>query len=127
MQIELLGCTGAGKSTLAQSILLSCRSRGLKAYLGDAFVLDLLRLEWVKPHLIRTLLVDLGAFVACLLTVPANLQLYCFSVRVILRLPGDVSWLEKLNLMRNVFKKIGINEIIRRHDRDDCMIVVDEG
>jgi hypothetical protein len=127
MQIELLGCTGAGKSTLAQSILQSCRSRGVKAYLGDAFVLDLLRLDWVKPQLIRTLLVDFGAFVACLLTIPANVRLYCFSLRVILRLPGDVSWLEKLNLMRNVFKKIGIYEIIRRRDRDECLIVVDEG
>jgi hypothetical protein len=127
MHVELFGCTGAGKSTLAHAVLRTCRSRGVKVVLGDDFVLQQVRLDWVRLPAIRTLLVDLCALVACLLTCPANLWLYVLSLRMISRLPGDVSWFEKLNLVRNVFRKTGIYEIIRRRRSDECFVVVDEG
>ena len=37
------------------------------------------------------------------------------------------SWFERLNVARNVLKKIGIHEIIRHHAGDERIVVVDEG
>src|SRR5207248_2848790 len=125
--IELFGCTGAGKSTLAQQILQACRSQGVKADLADDFVLQQLRLDWIQVALLRTLVVDAAALVACLLTGRTHARFYLFSFGVIFRLPGEVSWPERLNLARNVLKKTGIDEIVRHHAPADCVIVVDEG
>src|SRR5712692_4203049 len=127
MQIELMGCTGAGKSTLARSVLQTFRAHGIDAWLGDEFVLKQVGLNWVRSGLARTLLVDLCSFFACLFTWRSNHEFYVFSVLIILWLPGSVAWPEKLNLVRNVLKKVGIYEIIRRRISDREVVLVDEG
>lgn len=125
MHIELMGCTSAGKSTLARGILEACRQQGTDILLGNDFVLRQVRLNWVKGHLPRTLLVDLAALFFCLLTWRHNLEFYRFTTRLLLQLP--MAPLEKLNLLRNVFKKIGIYEIIRFRSNERQVILVDEG
>lgn len=125
MQIELIGCTSAGKSTLTRSILQTCHQQGLDILLGDDFVLKQVRLNWVKSHLPRTVLVDLLALFACLITWRSNLEFYLFATRLLFPLP--VAQLEKLNLLRNVLKKIGIYEIIHFRSTDQQVILVDEG
>jgi len=125
MQIELIGCTGAGKSTLAEGMLLASRRQGIDMLMGDTFVLKQHRLDWISSKPARTLLIDLFSLWTCLVTWRRNSEFYTFALRIIFRLP--VGWLEKLNLARNVLKKIGIYEIIRRHGRDRQIILVDEG
>ncbi len=127
MQIELMGCTGAGKSTLARGILQACREQGIDAWMGDDFVLKQVRLNWVKSHLARTIWVDVCSLLACLVSWRNNLEFYRFTIRIVWRLPVAVGWFEKLNIVRNVLKKIGIYEIIRRRSSDQQVVLVDEG
>jgi thymidylate kinase len=125
MQIELIGCTSAGKSTLASGIVSSCRQRGIALLTSDEFVLKQIWLDWIPNYLLRTILVDFCSLIACLATWQTNSEFYIFAVRLILRLP--IRWHEKPNLIRNVLKKIGIYEIIRCRNGGDQVVIVDEG
>jgi hypothetical protein len=125
MQIELIGCTGAGKTTLASGIVDACRATGSGAWLADDFVLTQVRLDWVSSRLARTLLVDAASLLACLLTLRANRRFFTFAIRVIAESPEP--WYHKLNLTRNVLKKVGIYELVRRLARAEEVVVVDEG
>jgi thymidylate kinase len=125
MQIELTGCTGAGKSTLASGIRRACRDQGTDFLLSHDFVLKQIRLSWIKSNWARTLLLDLCSLSVCLATWRNNLELYVFAIQNIFRLP--IARFEKLNLARNVLKKIGIYEIIRRRGSDQQIVLVDEG
>lgn len=125
MQIELIGCTSAGKSTLIGGILQASSQQGLDIFLGDDFVLRQVRLDWINSHLARTLIVDLVALFACLVTWRNNQEYYRFATQTLLQLP--IARFEKLNLFRNVLKKIGIYEIIRFRSNDEQIVLVDEG
>lgn len=127
IQIELIGCTSVGKSTLAKGILQACQDQGIHALMGDDFVLKQVKLNWIKSYLVRTLLVDLFSLIACLLTWPKNFGFYLFVIRFILQLPTAVAWFEKMNIARNTLKKIGIYEIIRRRGADKQVVLLDEG
>jgi hypothetical protein len=125
MQIELIGCTGAGKSTLAGRIVEGCRARGIEVVKSEDFVLQRVRLQWIKRRLARTVLLDVISLLTCLVTWRTRPGLYRFTFRTIARVRA--SWFERLNLARNVFKKIGIHEIIRHHAGDERVVLVDEG
>lgn len=125
MQIELIGCTGAGKSTLTRGIFQACHEQGLDLLLRDDFVLKQVRLNWIKSHLPRTLLVDVVALFACLITWRKNRKFYLFATHLLFQLP--IPRLERLNLLRNVLKKIGIYEIIQFRRTGQQVILVDEG
>lgn len=125
MQIELMGCTSAGKSTLSRGILRRCQQQGVAISAGDDFVLQQVGLNWVKGHGPRTLLVDLLALCACLATWRSHGAYYRFATGLLWPLP--IARFEKLNLLRNVLKKIGIYEIIRWRSTDRQIVLVDEG
>ena len=125
MQIELIGCTSAGKSTLTRSILQVSHEQEPGIILGDDFVLKQVRLNWIKSHLPRTFLLNLAGLFACLVTWRNNRKLYLYTTQLLFRLP--INLLEKLNLLRNVLKKIGIYEIIRFRSTDQQVVLVDEG
>jgi deoxyadenosine/deoxycytidine kinase len=127
MQIELIGCTGAGKSTLAQGVLQASREQGIMASMGDDFVLEQFHLQRIKHRLARTLCVDIVALFACLTTWRKNLAFYRFVIRVITRLPTTVAWSERLNIARNILKKVGVYEIVHRCCSDQQIVLVDEG
>lgn len=126
-QIELIGCTSAGKSTLARGILQASRAQGLDVVMGEDFVLKQVRLDWVKRKLARTLCVDLLSLLACLATWRDNRELYLFTIRTVSRLPAAVAWFEKLNIVRNVLKNTGVYEIARHRGSDQQIVLVDEG
>jgi len=125
MIIEFIGTTGAGKTTLVNNVLADCREQGIDILIGADFVLEQSRLNWIKSKFARTLCLDLLSSFACLATWRNNFEFYAFASRVIMRLP--VAWFEKLNLARNVLKKIGIYEIVRRRGSDRQIVLVDEG
>ncbi|UCC50648.1 MAG: hypothetical protein JSV68_16245 [Anaerolineaceae bacterium] len=127
MQIELIGCTSAGKSTLVGGMLRACKERGQDAVTGDDFVLKQARLNWVKGYLFRTLLVDLLTLSACLATLRTNLAFYKLTLQSIWQLPAGVGWFERLNIARNVFKKVGIHKIICWRGSDQQIVLLDEG
>jgi thymidylate kinase len=125
MQIELIGCTGAGKSTLAGRIVEACHACGIEVVRSNDFVLQRVGLHWIERRLARTLLLDVISLLTCLVRWRTKLGLYRFTIRTIARLRA--SWFERLNLARNVFKKIGIHEIVRHHAGDERVVLVDEG
>jgi thymidylate kinase len=125
MQIELIGCTGAGKSTLAEGILQACRERGIDIRLGDDFVLGQVGLGWAKGRLLRKLVLNLAALSAYLATWRAHLEIYRFAARVLSELP--IGRLAKIDILRNVMKRVGIYEIIRSHSTEQQIILLDEG
>ena len=127
MIIEFIGSTGAGKTTLIKHILYTCQREGINAVVGNDFVLKQSRLNGIKSYLVRTILINLISMFACLATWRNNLEFYLFALRIILKLPGTVTWFEKLYLAKNILKKIGIYEIICRHGSKQQVYLVDEG
>lgn len=125
MQIELIGCTSAGKSTLAAGIVQACRQQGLEIFLAEDFVLRQLRLNWIRSVLLRKFLVNLVALFASMVTWPKNRKLYLFAIQVLFQLP--ISRLESVSLFRNVLKKVGIGELVRARSTDQQIILLDEG
>ena len=125
MQIELIGCTSSGKSTLARGIFQAGREHGAEISMGDETVLKHFRLSWVKPKFARILCVDLIALFGCFISWKANLEFYRFGIRIVSRL--QAGRFEKLNIARNVLKNIGIHEIIRRVVNQQQLVLLDEG
>lgn len=125
IQIEIIGCTSAGKSTLIRRVLQICRERGIEVLLADEYLLRRARLNRIGNRLLRTLGVDFVTLLSCLLNLRKHYGYYSFSLRTILRLP--IPALEKANLIRNLLKKIGVYEILRRSRPERLAVLVDEG
>jgi thymidylate kinase len=127
MIIEFIGSTGAGKTTLIKQILYSCEREGNNAIVGTDFVLEQSQLNGIKSNLIRAILINLIALFASLAAWRNNLLFYRFVLRTIVKLPGAVPWFERLLLTKNILKRIGIYEIIRRRGAEQQVYLVDEG
>jgi hypothetical protein len=127
VQIELIGCTSAGKSSLAQKILKSSRQNGLKLAGSYDFVLRWAHLDWIRRHPTRMLALNLIALGACLYTWRRNLAFYRFLTGAILKLPPEVHPVEKLKIARIAARNVGIFEIVRRNSSDGLVVLADEG
>ncbi len=112
MQIELIGCTSAGKTTLARRMLQAGRELGIDMQLSDDFVLKQVRLNWIKHEFIRLRLIELLCLPICLVFWRKYRRFYRLAIRASRQAPG--SWFYKMNLARITLRKIGIYEIIRR-------------
>jgi thymidylate kinase len=127
MIVEFIGSTGAGKTTLIQQILHTCEREGINAVVGTDFVLQQSRLNGVKSHLVRTVLINLISLFASLAAWRNNRVYYRFVLQTLIKLPGAVPWSERFFLAKNILKRIGIYEIIRHHGSEQQMYLVDEG
>lgn len=125
--IELFGCTGVGKSTLLDGLLQAYLRQGIDALTGEDLALEKVHLNWVKGHLARTLLIDLISFFFCLLTWQKRMPFYRVIFNIVFGLPSTIDWLEKINIIRNTLKKIGIYELIERNLSNQRIILMDEG
>lgn len=124
MQIELLGCTSTGKSTLARHAVEAARQQRKRVVMGDDFVLQRFGFGYVRGRWARMFLLDSLALCASIRRWPKYRKFFRFALWVILRAP--MSSFQKLNAVRNILKKVGIYEIIRR-DGYDQIVLVDEG
>lgn len=127
MQIELFGCTSAGKSSLAVRLVESARADGVEAFLSEDFVLRQLRLEGLRLRWLRRLCVDLLAVAACAAAWRRQGHFLRFALRSLADLPREVSWPQRLNIARNVLKKTGVREIVQRRAAASELVVMDEG
>jgi thymidylate kinase len=127
MIVEFIGSTGAGKTTLIKQILYCCARDGTQAIVGTDFVLQQYRLHGIKRRLMRTVLINVIALLAAVVAWRSNQAFYRFVFRMLLRLPGAVPWFHRLGLAKNILKRIGIYEMIRRHGDEQHLYLVDEG
>ncbi len=125
MQIELIGCTSAGKSTLAKKMLTVARQSGIDLQFGDDFVIQQIIKREIHNRILRVFVVDIASFSYCLLSWRQHYKYYFYAFQTIYNL--QIKLLKKLNLARNIFKKIGIYEIIRRRASHNQNVLVDEG
>ena len=125
LQIELIGCTGAGKSTIAQKIAAAGTHLGIDVVLDDTFVLRHFRLNWMANSRLRQALVNLLSIAVFLRHWRANREFVHFAVTKVVSL--QVGWWQKLYLLRIVMKKIGVYDLIRRHGLREQIVLVDEG
>jgi thymidylate kinase len=123
MQIEIIGCTSAGKSTLARRMVQAGHELGIDVQLSDDFVLKLIRLNRIKNAFVRRRVIEALALLTCLVLWRKHRKFYDFAIRASLQAPG--SWLYKANVARIALRKIGIYEIIRRYGSDQQIILLD--
>ncbi|MHA2092511.1 MAG: hypothetical protein ACW98K_16820 [Candidatus Kariarchaeaceae archaeon] len=127
MQIEIIGSTGAGKSTLTKSILHANSDHDPEIITSYTFVLQQTRTNWIHDHSIRMALLNLFALFACLFTARKNLKLFQFVIKIINQLPASVSRLEKLKIVRIVARNVGVYEIVNYFSYDKQVVLADEG
>lgn len=127
MQIELIGCTSAGKSSLVKNLLRSNHRNGLNLVTSYDFVLSWVNLDWIKSHGVRMLCLNLIALLACMITCRKNFEFYRFVIGVILRLPAKVGFIERLRIARISARNIGIYEFVCRFTPEQQIVLADEG
>lgn len=123
MHIEIIGCTSAGKTTLARKIVDAGNRQGIDVVLGDDFVLQKLHLGWVKNEFMRRRTLEIYAGYICFRHWRKYREFCRFVLRVVFQAPG--SWFYKVNLARNALRKIGIHEIIRNFSPESKIVLVD--
>lgn len=123
MQIELVGCTCAGKTTLARRLVELGLEQGIDAQRSDDFMLSCLHLNGIKNEFVRRRLIEFWAFWACLRYFSKYREFYGFVIRTCISVPGSVAY--RLKLIRVVLKKVGIYEIISRRSAGDQLILLD--
>lgn len=123
MQIELVGCTSAGKTTLARRLVEVSLELGIDAQLSDDFLLSCLRLNGIKNEFVRRRVIELWALLTCLMFIRKYREFYGFVMRTCFSAPGSVAY--RLKLARVVLRKIGIYEIISRRSAEQQLILLD--
>ena len=66
MHIDLIGCTGAGKTTLAAALVASCRAKGMEAWTSEDFAIKHLGFAWVRSQWVQRRVLEVAALVVCL-------------------------------------------------------------
>ena len=112
MQVELIGCTGAGKSTLLEAMIQACAAQGIPASSGEDTLLQHFGLGWVRLPLARSVLLDVLALPYTMRSWKRNRAFLRFAWKVIKGLPRTVRAWDRLNIARNVLKKVGLHEAL---------------
>lgn len=125
MQIELVGCTSAGKSTLAAKLAEAAHADGVDLLLADEFALNRLGLGYLSKRWLRAVVVHIVACWACLSRGWAHRRFVKFSHQQLRQanLPRRQRW----NQLRKVLKQLGRYEAIRGAGTNQTPILVDEG
>lgn len=127
MQIEIIGCTGSGKSILVKGVLQYCHDQQIEATSGDEFVLKLAHLHWIKGHYTRTIAIDVISILSVLLNAPKHAAFIYLILKILFESPTEVSWFVRLNILRNTIKKLGVYEIVLRFGSKSEIVLLDEG
>lgn len=123
MQVELVGCTSAGKTTLARRMVEAGRELGVDVQLSDDFLLSCIRLNWIKNEFLRRRVIELWSLLTCLMLLRKYREFYNFVIRTCRSAPG--SWIYRIKLARVALKKIGIHELIRSRSSDQQLVLLD--
>ena len=125
MQLELVGCTGAGKSTLAARVADVARAEGIELVLGDEYALKQLGLGHLRTKWLRAVLVHVLALWGCVSRGWRHRRFIKFASHVLRQTP--IPRRQRWNQLRKVLKQLGRYEVIRSRRQAQTSVLVDEG
>lgn len=123
MHIALIGCTSAGKTTLARSVVQACHDWGLAAWTSEDFAARQLRFHWIPTPFVRRRVLELVSLMYALATWRRYRDFHACALGLIRVAPG--SWLYKMGLLRLTLRKTGVHEIVRRRLKNGQVVVSD--
>lgn len=126
MQIELIGCTSAGKSTFTEALIASGSNHGCSVQTSYDYVLKRYGLAWLSPRSIRMLALNGIALVGALIGYSRRPQLFRLIISILYNLPSTISWRERLKIARITSRNLGIHLIVEQAPNDH-LILADEG
>ncbi len=127
IQIEVIGCTSAGKSTWIKQALLASREQQISIVNSYDFVLNRFGGRWIQNHTLRMLLLNFITLVSCLVSWHQYRALLGFGIGVIRQLPASIGVIGKIKILRIVCRNIGIDKILRQVNSDQQIVIADEG
>jgi len=128
MIIEFTGCSGAGKSFFFNKVRLELAKRGCTTYTPFELLLGRRISCLVRLEMLRSLILDI---LVVFIFIPAyflNRPILNFAYRTIFahKTINSSSFLSRLNLMRNVTKRVVLDHFLRASGRGR-IVLVDEG
>lgn len=127
MQIEFMGCTSAGKSSMVKRILRSHPELPQLISHGNDFVLQRMRLAWVVNPKLRVIALNMTALWMCLLAWRKYRPILSHAIICIRQLKVDVSALERLRIFRITLRNVGLHEFVERYAAAKEVVITDEG
>jgi hypothetical protein len=127
MIVELIGSTGAGKSSVAGRLQSLSAVHQTKALLAEQFVLQCygLRVGWLRSRGARSLVIDVLSF-PWFVRFAARRPRFCWFV-VVTVYRGVELPLFSLNVLRNIIKQMGMHELLTQRSHAGDLILLDEG
>lgn len=125
MQIELIGCTSSGKSTLAEALLNHAQQHGVVLLHGDDVLLKSIKAHKIQNRKARALLVHLLAFMAAILAYPRYHHFFRFCNQVLKQ--TGIPFSQRMKQLRRLIKQTGRYESISRLKNENVIVLVDEG
>jgi len=125
MQIELIGCTSSGKSTLAEAVLNHAQHHGVTLLHGDDVLLKSVKAHKIQNRKARVLLVHLIAFVTVILAYPQYHQFFRFCNQVLKQ--TGIPFRQRIKQLRRLIKQTGRYGSISRLRNENEIVLVDEG
>ena len=123
MIVEFIGCTGAGKTTLAFEV-----QRRLAANVPTTTSFDLLgellSCRYITNATLRNLIVDLVGFPFFLYSLKKHCAFIVFALKALMRHSSNPFF--SINYLRGIVRRLGTYELLRRYKRDR-IVLLDEG
>ncbi len=125
MHVELVGCTSAGKSTLAAAMADAAREERIVLVLGSDLILGMLGFSGTRNRWLRAVAIHIVAAVGCLRRTWKCTKFMTFSRGVLRRMP--ISRGQRANQLRKVLKQLGCYEFMALGSKQPAVTLVDEG
>ena len=123
MIIEFVGCTGAGKTTLASAVQRRLAAN-VQATTPIDFVADQFGMRRITNPTVRNLIGDVVGLPFFLRSLYQHRAFVGFAAKSVARRAGNA--LLAINYIRSIVRRVGTYEFMRRYKRDRIMLV-DEG
>lgn len=125
MIVELIGASGAGKTTLAGLVASGSRSEGGSPRLVRDLIVDRPGRRWVRDPRVVNLLADITCLPHVVRRWDRDRDFIRYAAH---RLRGNQpSRLVRYNYLREIVRDIGKHELARRSADDGATVLVDEG
>ncbi len=126
MQVELVGCTGAGKSSLLNRILHLHAGSPSAVSGSNEFMLRRTRLDWLTGSA-RLMAVNIISLGMCALAWRKRRPFLRYVISCIGQLRQHVSFSQRMRILRITLRNVGLYEFVERYASDEEVVFTDEG